>query len=111
MCLEIYNFLPSLLICYFKMMLILTGSLNCQKAIGNIYMVVTNTPLAVVAIKQLQLYWYVYAYTFYHSKHLLQNNIMIKRLNLSWNGFGVEGARELGKALMENTTLQELDVT
>ena len=36
---------------------------------------------------------------------------MIKRVDLSWNGFGLDGARELGKALMENTTLQELDLT
>ena len=35
---------------------------------------------------------------------------MIKKLNLSWNGFGVEGCKELGKALMENTTLEELHI-
>lgn len=43
--------------------------------------------------------------------YLLQQNIMIKKLNISWNGFGVEGARELGKAIMENTTLEELDIS
>lgn len=36
---------------------------------------------------------------------------MIKKINLSWNGFGLDGMKELGKALAENTTLEEIDVT
>jgi len=36
---------------------------------------------------------------------------MIKRLNISWNGFGVDGCRELGRALGENSTLEEIDLT
>jgi len=32
-------------------------------------------------------------------------------LNVSWNGFGLEGAKELGKGLVENAVLEELDLT
>ena len=32
-------------------------------------------------------------------------------LDLSWNGFGVEGAAALQKALQVNTTLKVLDLT
>lgn len=37
---------------------------------------------------------------------------MLKRLNLSWNGFGpTVGAQELGRALRANSVLEELDIT
>lgn len=34
----------------------------------------------------------------------------MKSLILSWNGFGMEGCHEMGKALMTNRTLTELDL-
>jgi hypothetical protein len=32
------------------------------------------------------------------------------KINLAWNGFGNEGAEALGKALMHNVMLEEIDV-
>ena len=34
----------------------------------------------------------------------------MKKINLSWNGFGTEGAVALGKALAHNVMLEELDM-
>ena len=34
----------------------------------------------------------------------------MKKINLSWNGFGNEGAVALGKALAHNVMLEELDI-
>lgn len=42
---------------------------------------------------------------------LFQKNVAIKKLNISWNGFAVEGAKGIGKALEENRTLKELDIS
>lgn len=42
---------------------------------------------------------------------LFQKNVVLKVLNLSWNGFGKEGAAGLGRALEENRTLLSLDVS
>ena len=36
---------------------------------------------------------------------------MLKVLNLSYNGFGTDGAIALAEALKLNTTLTELDIT
>ena len=41
----------------------------------------------------------------------LKNNQMLKVLNLSYNGFGTDGAITLAEALKLNTTLTELDIT
>ena len=41
----------------------------------------------------------------------LQNNIGLRKINLSWNGFSTDGAQALGDALKSNTNLEELDVT
>ncbi|ETE63493.1 hypothetical protein L345_10747, partial [Ophiophagus hannah] len=41
----------------------------------------------------------------------LKANGTLKILNLSWNGFGNEGAFALGEALKVNTTLAELDIS
>lgn len=35
----------------------------------------------------------------------------MKRINLSWNGFALEGALALGEALKANSVLEELNVT
>lgn len=40
-----------------------------------------------------------------------QNNSYIQYFNLSWNGFGVEGAKALGEALKMNSSIIELDLT
>lgn len=32
-------------------------------------------------------------------------------LNLSWNGFGMEGCHEMGKSLLRNRTLTSLDLS
>lgn len=40
-----------------------------------------------------------------------QENLSIKRLNLSWNGFGNEGALAMAEALKFNSTLQWLDMS
>ena len=40
----------------------------------------------------------------------LQSNVYMKKINLSWNGFGLEGAIALGDALKGNSVLEELDV-
>ena len=42
---------------------------------------------------------------------LFQENERLERLVLAWNGLGVEGARAIGKALVENTTLKYLDLS
>ena len=41
---------------------------------------------------------------------LFQRNVGLRRLNLSWNGFGQAGSLALGQALKENRTLIELDI-
>ena len=41
----------------------------------------------------------------------LKANQMLKVLNLSYNGFGNEGAMALADALKVNSTLTELDIT
>ena len=41
----------------------------------------------------------------------LKSNQMLKKLNLSYNGFGTEGAVALAEALKINTTLTHLDIT
>lgn len=40
-----------------------------------------------------------------------QKNVAMKKLNISWNGFAVQGAKGLGRALVENRTLLQLDVS
>ena len=35
----------------------------------------------------------------------------MKSINLSWNGFGLEGAIALGEALKVNNVLEEIDVS
>lgn len=35
----------------------------------------------------------------------------MKKINLSWNGFGLDGSLALGDALKGNSVLQELDIT
>ena len=42
--------------------------------------------------------------------HLLQDNFGLKHLNLAWNGFGEEGAKELAIAL-KTSSLSHLDLT
>ena len=39
-----------------------------------------------------------------------QRNVGLRKLNLSWNGFGQDGCLALGQAMKENRTLKELDV-
>ena len=39
-----------------------------------------------------------------------QRNVGLRKLNLSWNGFGQEGCLALGQAIKENRTLKELDI-
>ena len=41
----------------------------------------------------------------------LQINSGLKTLNVSWNGFYLDGSKELSKALERNSTLQVLDLT
>lgn len=40
-----------------------------------------------------------------------QENVGLKRLNVSFNGFGTEGAACMGQALATNRTLLELDIS
>ena len=40
-----------------------------------------------------------------------QSNVFMKKLNLSWNGFGLEGATALQDALKGNSVLKELDIS
>ena len=40
-----------------------------------------------------------------------QENVYLKILNLSWNGFGDDGCYAISEALKVNTTLEELDLT
>jgi hypothetical protein len=40
-----------------------------------------------------------------------QNNLYLKKINLAWNGFGLEGTIALGDALKNNQSLEELDLT
>ncbi|WAQ99763.1 LR74A-like protein, partial [Mya arenaria] len=39
------------------------------------------------------------------------NNSTLETLNLSWNGFGLEGCHELGKALKVNRSITDLDLS
>ena len=39
-----------------------------------------------------------------------QSNVLMQKLNLSWNGVGVDGCKALGEALKANASLQELDL-
>lgn len=41
---------------------------------------------------------------------LFQGNIFLRNIDLSFNGFGKEGAIALGQALRENEVLEELNV-
>lgn len=41
----------------------------------------------------------------------LQQNGLLQVLNLSWNGFSLEGAKALGEALKVNSTLEQLDIS
>lgn len=41
---------------------------------------------------------------------LFQGNIFLRSVDLSFNGFGKEGAVALGQALRENEVLEELNV-
>ncbi|XP_072479271.1 leucine-rich repeat-containing protein 74A isoform X1 [Notamacropus eugenii] len=50
----------------------------------------------------------------HHHHHFLcssQVNITLKTLDVSWNGFGNEGAQALGEALKVNSTLAYLDIS
>lgn len=38
-------------------------------------------------------------------------NTCLKKLNVSWNGFYLEGCKAISKALEINKTLQELDLS
>ena len=40
-----------------------------------------------------------------------QSNTELQSLNLSWNGFGMEGCHEMGKTLKTNKSLTELDLS
>ena len=40
-----------------------------------------------------------------------QTNVFMKKLDLSWNGFSLEGAMALGDALKGNSVLEELDIS
>ena len=40
----------------------------------------------------------------------MQENTILKVLNLAWNGFSNDGALAVGDALKVNTTLTELDL-
>lgn len=42
---------------------------------------------------------------------ILQQNVLIQNLNLSWNGFGIDGAKALGEALKVNPVVEELDIS
>lgn len=42
---------------------------------------------------------------------IFQNNVFMKKIDLSWNGFGVEGALGLQDALKGNSVLEELDIS
>jgi Ran GTPase-activating protein (RanGAP) involved in mRNA processing and transport len=41
----------------------------------------------------------------------LQNNDTLESINVAWNGFGMEGCHEMGKALLKNKSLRELDLS
>lgn len=41
---------------------------------------------------------------------VFQGNIFLTNVDLSYNGFGKEGAAALGQALKENNVLEELNV-
>ena len=41
----------------------------------------------------------------------LQTNVLLQSINLSWNGFGSDGAKWLGEALKANSVLEELDIS
>ena len=45
------------------------------------------------------------------SLNLFQSNVYMKKLNLSWNGFGLEGATALQDTLKGNSVLEELDIS
>lgn len=40
----------------------------------------------------------------------LKANVFLRKLDLSYNGLGKDGAAALGEALRENNTLEELDI-
>ena len=42
---------------------------------------------------------------------LFQENVGLKTLNVSFNGFGTEGTCAMGQALATNRTLQHLDMS
>ena len=48
--------------------------------------------------------YYIYVFRF-------QQNVLLQKINLSWNGFSKDGAMALGDALKVNTSLEELDVS
>ena len=39
-----------------------------------------------------------------------QENTSLRKVDLSWNGFHIDGSEAVGKALQHNTTLQELSL-
>ena len=41
---------------------------------------------------------------------ILKANIFLRKLDLSYNGLGKDGAVALGEALRENNTLEELNI-
>jgi len=48
--------------------------------------------------------------TLFFLNNLIQKNSNLEVLNLSWNGFGMEGCHELGKALKVNAAITDLDL-
>lgn len=42
--------------------------------------------------------------------YVFQENVFLRILDLSFNGFGKEGASALGQALKENNVLEELNI-
>ena len=47
----------------------------------------------------------------YFNFFYLQNNRGLVELDLSWNGFGNEGAAAIGEALKYNSSLEVLDLS
>ena len=46
----------------------------------------------------------------FKSSIIFQENSSLKAMDLSWNGFGNDGALAIGEALKENSSLIELDL-
>ena len=46
----------------------------------------------------------------YQHSHIFQLNVLMSRINLAWNGFGMDGAKALGDALKVNSALIELNI-